>query len=119
MDIVVNLVGLAGILFIIWWFWWSQPQATRAKQGKLVEIHVKDGVYEPAYIEVPILQPITLRFIRHDATPCAETVSFHQLNITQELPLGHAVDIPIELKKEGEYDFTCEMHMYHGKLIGV
>lgn len=116
MTVLINLVGLIIIGLIIWWFWLSKPKITKAEHH-LIEIKVKDGVYNPALIQVNVNEPITLRFIREDASPCAETVIFSNLNISKILPLHTPVDIPLTFPQAGEYEFTCSMGMYRGKLI--
>lgn len=119
MTLLINIIGILIIGFIIWWFWFSQPRAVKTENNNLIEIKVKDGVYQPAIIQVNINRPLTLRFIREDATPCAEVVVFPDLNMTKTLPLNTPIDIPLTLQKPGEYAFTCQMGMYRGKLIAV
>jgi plastocyanin domain-containing protein len=115
--IVVNLAGLLLIAAIIWWFWFSEGSTTLTQAKNIVEIKVKDGVYEPARIQANINQPLILRFIRYDATPCAEFVIFDSLSISRSLPIEEPTDIVINISEPGEYEFTCQMGMYRGKLI--
>ena len=113
----INLTGLLLIAFIIWWFWLAQPGAgVKAGQGP-VEIRVKDGVYQPARIEIPVDQEVQLKFIREDASPCAATVIFHGLDISEELPVNKPKIITLRIKEPGEYKFTCQMQMYTGTLV--
>ena len=51
---IVNLAGIIAIVLIIWWFWLRQPKMLRARGAGPIEILVKDGVYSPARIEVPV-----------------------------------------------------------------
>ncbi len=115
---IVTLIGFALIGFIVWWFWLSQSRLSPIQLDKLIEIKVKEGIYQPASIQVPLNQEITLRFIRQDPSPCAETVIFNTLDINKSLPLNQPTDIKLTLIKPGEYEFTCQMGMYRGKLIG-
>lgn len=115
-TLLVNVAGIALICLIIWWFWFSKSHTSTIKIDNLIEIRVKDGVYQPSNIEAKINQPITLRFIRDDASPCAEIVVFHSLNISKQLPLHQPVDFQLNIKNAGEYEFTCQMGMYRGKL---
>jgi plastocyanin domain-containing protein len=114
---LINLLGVAAIALIIWWFWRSRPRAQRAEIGRPIEIIVDDGVYTPARIEVPLGKPVTLRFIRKDASPCAEKVLFDDFNITGDLPVGRPYDISFVPDKPGEHEFTCQMRMYRGSLV--
>jgi plastocyanin domain-containing protein len=116
MTLLVNTIGILLVGLIIWWFWIYQSRGASTKMDNLIEIKVKDGVYQPAHIEAEINHPIILRFIREDASPCAESVVFGSLNISKQLPLHEPVDISLNIKKPGEYEFTCQMGMYRGKL---
>jgi plastocyanin domain-containing protein len=116
-TLLINFIALTLIGLIVWWFWLNKPRLYSAKTKKLIEITVKDGIYQPAYIQLELNQPITLRFTRKDASPCAEMVIFHSLKISQQLLLNVPTDINLRLEKPGEYEFTCQMGMYRGKLM--
>lgn len=115
-TVLANIVGLALICVIIWWFWFNKSSTAPIRIDSFIEIRVKNGVYQPSNIEAKLNHPFTLRFIRDDASPCAETVIFSSLNISKQLPLHQAVDISLNIKNTGEYEFTCQMGMYRGKL---
>ena len=53
-----------------------------------MDIIVDDGVYEPAVIESNAGEPLSLHFERRDASPCAEQVVFHGLDVSEYLPVG-------------------------------
>ena len=116
MSLWVNLAGIAIIAAIIWWFWLSKPKAKRVQSGVL-EILVDNGVYTPARVEIQAREDVTLRFIRKDASPCAEKVIFADLGINTDLPLNKPVDIQLDKLTAGEYEFTCQMQMYRGSLV--
>ncbi len=112
----VNLLGVLLIAGIAWWFWmYRAPDAAVATQG-IIEIVVENGVYVPARVEVPAGQPTTLRFLRKDASPCAGTVLFSDLNISEDLPVNKSRDIVVNPPTAGIYPFTCQMQMYRGEL---
>jgi plastocyanin domain-containing protein len=114
---LVNFAGLALIAMIVWWFWLSKPKLRKAAVNEPIEIIVDNGVYTPARIEVPLGKPVTLRFIRKDASPCAEKVLFDDFNISSDLPVGRPYDISFVPDKSGEHEFTCQMRMYRGSLV--
>ena len=113
---LVNVAGLAIAGLIVWWFWLSKPKAQRAASG-VIDVIVEGGVYAPARIEVAAGQPVTLRFLRKDPSPCAEKVLFDDLGIAADLPIGQPVELTITPSKAGEYAFTCQMQMYRGTLV--
>ena len=115
-TIFANIVGLVCIGLIVWWFWLSKPKAQRAASG-VIDILVDGGVYTPARIEVVAGQPVILRFLRKDPSPCAEKVLFDDLGIAADLPIGQPVELTITPRKAGEYAFTCQMQMYRGTLV--
>lgn len=118
-QLSVNLLGLLLIAFIVWWFWLSKSKPRKLQEEDSIEILVQDGVYTPSRIQVAVGKPVTLVFIRKDATPCAETVLFDGFNISEQLPLDTPVEIKIIPEKTGEYAFTCQMKMYQGSLVVV
>lgn len=115
---LVNVAGLALLVFIVWWFWLSRP-ASRKAAGGVIDILVDHGVYTPARIEVPANQPVTLRFLRQDASPCAEKVEFDALGISEDLPLGKPREVHLPPLPAGEVEFTCQMKMYRGTLVAA
>lgn len=116
MHLWINLAGVLIIGLIIWWFWLSRPKARQA-QSNVVDILVDNGVYTPARIEVKAGEPLTLRFLRKDASPCAEKVLFAELGINRDLPINENTEIRLQPLQEGEYEFTCQMQMYRGSLV--
>lgn len=112
----VNVAGLVLVGLIVWWFWLSKPKTQRAASGA-IDVIVDGGVYAPARIEVVAGQPVTLRFLRKDPSPCAEKVLFDELGIAADLPIGQPVELTITPGKAGEYAFTCQMQMYRGTLV--
>ncbi len=115
--VVVNAAGLIAIGLIIWWFWLSKPRARAETGTRPIEIIVDQGVYTPSRIEVPVGRPIILRFLRKDASPCAEKVLFDDFGIAVDLPVNEPTDVVIIPKEAGEFEFTCQMQMYRGQLV--
>ena len=116
MTVIVNLIGLALIGAIIWWFWLAQTQSVKAA-SQPIDILVNDGVYQPAHIAATLGEPLTLRFLRKDPSPCAEKVIFADFDISADLPVNEYKDIVITPDKKGEFAFTCQMQMYRGTLM--
>ncbi|MBL4622520.1 MAG: cupredoxin domain-containing protein, partial [Immundisolibacteraceae bacterium] len=84
----INLAGVGLIGLIVWWFWLyrlAEPDGVATSGvGKQLIITVADGVYQPDRIQLTEGQPIQLRFLRKDPSPCAEMVLFDGLNISQQ-----------------------------------
>lgn len=116
-DLIFNLAGFILIALIVWWFWLSRPKAQHFSGAAPIEIIVANGVYTPARIEVPAGQPVTLRFIRKDPSPCAEKALFDDLGISADLTVGKPLDVTVTPPRPGEYEFTCQMRMYRGMLV--
>ena len=112
-----NIVVIVFILFIIWWFWLAKPKAKAATQNDIIEVIVENGVYTPSVIQTSKGQPLTLRFLRRDPSPCAEKVIFSALNLNADLPINEPIDIRLTVDTPGGYEFTCQMGMYRGKLL--
>ena len=116
MDILVNLIALLLLVGIVWWFWLYRPVAVK-KASNVGEILVDNGGYEPANIKLQKGEPVTLKFLRNDASPCAEKVIFDKLHLSVDLPVGETVEVKIQPEQAGEIGFTCQMQMYRGRLV--
>jgi plastocyanin domain-containing protein len=117
MEVIVNIAGLVLAAFIVWWFWISKSRGEARIRGDAVSIVVDAGVYDPPVIRASAGKPLTLRFIRKDPSPCAEKVIFNGLDISADLPVGKPYELSFTAPSAGEYEFTCQMAMYRGKLI--
>jgi len=113
---IINALGIVLIAGIVWWFWLYKPAQTSAKPGELL-VTVENGVYQPARLTLPADQATSVKFLRKEASPCAGTVVFADLNISEELPLDREISIQLPALKPGRYSFTCQMQMYRGELI--
>lgn len=111
----VNVIGIALIVWIIWWFWLYRPKSMAVVDNTL-QVIVDNGVYQPAQLQVPAQQSVTINFLRKDPSPCAEMVVFPDLQITKTLPLNQAVRISLPAMDQGDYPFHCQMQMYRGQL---
>lgn len=114
--ILFNLLGLLLIVLIAWWFWVAKSK--KVIQAKdIIEIKVANGVYKPDAIEIKKDTDITLRFIREDENPCSGTVVIDAFEKSADLPVATPTDLIIRPNKTGEFEFTCQMGMYRGRLI--
>jgi plastocyanin domain-containing protein len=119
-QLIVSLVGFAVIGWIVWYFWLWKPEsvAAQAVDGgiQVVDVTVRGG-YQPAAIVVKAGQPLRLNFTRRESTPCGEEIVLPEFGKRAHLPENKTVPIEITPEKPGEYEFTCGMNMYKGKLI--
>lgn len=112
---LINVLGLLLIALIVWWFWLYKPRQVQAEAGQLL-ITVANGVYQPAHIQLRANEPLTLEFLRKDSSPCAESVVFPDLKLSQELPLNKTTRVQLPGLQPGTYAFHCQMQMYRGEL---
>jgi len=130
MIIFINIIATSLFVFIIWWFWLSSPKVYKlgteksdAKKldleksdSETIDVIVDNGVYTPSHIEVNQGQALTLRFLRKDASLCAEKVIFEDWNLSADLPVERTVELKVPTDEKGEHAFTCQMQMYRGVL---
>ncbi len=119
-QIIVNLAGFAVITWIVWYFWlWKDKKVpVQIKDGDLQEVDVTvKGGYQPASIVVKAGQKVRLNFTRREASTCGEEVVIPAFGKRAHLPENQTVTIEVTPEKPGEYEFTCGMNMYRGKLI--
>ena len=119
-QIVVTLVGLGIVGWIVWYFWlWKgESIAARTKKSGMQEVDVTvKGGYQPASILVKSGEPVKLNFTRREASTCGEEVVLPSFGKRAHLPENQTVTVEVTPEKPGEYEFTCGMNMYRGKLI--
>ena len=119
-NIIVTLVGFGIIGWIVWYFWLWKGETVAAGVGASgvleVDVTVKGG-YQPAAIEAEAGRPLRLNFTRREASLCGEEVVLPEFGRRAHLPENQTVGIEITPQSPGEYEFTCGMNMYKGKLI--
>ncbi len=119
-QIIVTLVGLMMIGLIVWYFWLWKGDSINARRaaGGFMEIDVTvKGGYQPATIVAKTGQLLRLNFTRREASLCGEEVVLPDFGKRAHLPQDKTVPVEVTPEKPGEYEFTCGMNMYRGKLI--
>jgi plastocyanin domain-containing protein len=119
-QILVTVAGLSVIGWIVWYFWlWKGKTVSAvvtAHGRQAVDVTVKGG-YQPAAIQVQAGQPVRLNFTRREASTCGEEVIFPDFGKRVHLPENQTISLEVVPDKPGEYEFTCGMNMYRGKLV--
>ncbi len=118
-QIVVTLAGLGFSICITWFFFFSSKEGMRVEtRGKFQEatILVKGG-YTPDVIIVEHGKPVRLKFHRQETAACSEMVLLPDFEKSAKLPTGEVVPLEFVPEKPGEYEFSCQMGMFRGKLI--
>ena len=113
-KIIISIFGLLSILFTYWYFFMKKINTVQT--GGTVDILV-DGGYKPERIAIPYGKTTKLVFQRKDNNSCLEEVVLADFKIRKSLPMNEKVTIEITPDKKGEFDFSCAMGMFHGKLI--
>jgi plastocyanin domain-containing protein len=118
-QIGVLLGAVVSSVLVIWYFFFAEKKGTQlAASGGVQEatIVVKGG-YTPDVLVVKAGQPVRLNFNRQETASCSEMVLFPDFDKSAQLPTGETVPIEFTPDRPGEYDFQCQMGMFHGKLI--
>ncbi|VVA43536.1 Cupredoxin family domain protein [Candidatus Roizmanbacteria bacterium] len=113
-KIIVSIFGLLSIIFTYWFFFMKKINTVQAEG--IINILV-DGGYKPERISIPYGKTTKLVFERKDSSPCLEEVILANFKVRKFLPLNEKTVIEINPTKKGEFDFSCGMGMFHGKLI--
>jgi plastocyanin domain-containing protein len=120
LNLIVTLTGLAMIVWIVWYFWLWKGESFMAQVGtrgiQEVGVVVKGG-YQPSTIVAKAGIPLRLNFTRREASTCGEEVVLPEFGKRAHLPENKSIAIEVVPERKGEYEFTCGMNMYKGKLI--
>lgn len=117
MSFIINLTALFLGIFIIWWFWITCNKKAHVAGKQVIEVILENGVFQPELIHVRLNQPLHLRFIRRDPSPCAQMVIFNDFSLSAELVVGEPNDLMLVPDQQGEFVFSCQMAMYQGRLV--
>jgi len=115
-KIIVSIFGVISILFTYWFFFMKKVNTVVATD----EINILvDGGYKPERIAIPYGKTTKLVFHRKDSSSCLEEVVIADFKVRKFLPLNEKTEIEINPTKKGEFDFSCGMGMFHGKIIVI
>lgn len=115
-KIFVIFASIGGIIFTYWFFLMKKEKAVIKVGTTGIDIVVKGG-YSPEVISISKGKTTTLNFIRRDPSSCLEDVVIPDFKIRKYLPMNEKVSIPLTPKREGSYEISCGMNMFHGKII--
>ncbi len=113
-KILVIIGGFLTIGIIAWYFFGKKEETVLADEN--IDIEVSGG-YKPSKIQLKKGQKTTLSFLRTDSNSCLEDVVLPDFKIKKFLPLNKEVSIEIKPEKTGEFEISCGMNMFHGKII--
>lgn len=81
-----------------------------------VNVNVAGG-YDPEIINFKKGIPAEITFTRTNAQGCLDIVHSNDLNFETELPLNVAQTVTIPTNEAGNFDFSCGMDMFGGKVV--
>jgi len=118
--IIVTVLGLALIAFIVWFFWLKRSRGTRATKtsgGYQEAMILVKGGYTPDVVVVEKGKPVRLNFRREESASCSEMVVFPDFDKSAKLPTGETVPVEFLPQEAGEFEFSCQMGMFRGRLV--
>ena len=113
-KILVLIFSGLGIFFTYWFFLMKKDEMISVTNS--VDIIVKGG-YSPSAISIPQGKTTKLNFVRKDSSSCLEAVVIPYFKIRKYLPMNKKISISITPEKKGEYEISCGMNMFHGRII--
>ncbi len=118
-KILVGIGGAISIVFVIWFFFGKKKKGTKViTKNNIQEVEIiVDGGYNPDIIEVKKGRKVKLNFNRRDPSDCLEEVVLGDFGIRRKLALNRVTSVEFTPEKSGEFDFSCGMGMFHGKII--
>ena len=119
-GVAVLLAALALDVGIAWFFWGPRRGGARAattSSGYQEALVLVKGGCTPDLIVVRHGKPVRLSFRREETAACSEMVVLAEFGKSAKLPTGETVAVEFLPEQPGEYEFTCQMGMFQGKLI--
>jgi Cu(I)/Ag(I) efflux system membrane fusion protein len=93
-------------------------EETKTAEASEPTIIVKGG-YEPEVLRLAANQPRRIVFDRRDEGACTDKVLIPSLGIEQQLKPFAKTVIDLPTTATGEIDYSCGMHMLHGKIVAT
>ena len=118
-KLLISAGGIGLIGLELWWFLMSEKTAKKAEEkADTQEVTITvDGGYDPTEILVRAGKPVRINFLRRDPSSCLEQVLIPDFNRSVNLALNQITSVEFTPKTPGEYEFTCGMKMYRGKIV--
>lgn len=119
-DIIVLVLAIALIGFICDWFFGKHQKQVRNAQVNNHEQHatiVVKGGYSPNTLILKQGIPAKVSFNMQDSTACLSHVVIEKLGIDRDLTQQQITTVEIPTDQKNEFDYTCGMNMFHGKII--
>ena len=110
----MTVLGVGVIGFVYWFFFGKKEAATVAANKLTVTV---EGGYKPSVIRLEKDKTTTLTFLRKDSNSCLEELVFPDFKIKRYLPMNEQVNVEINPKERGKYEFHCAMNMFKGKIV--
>lgn len=81
-----------------------------------IKINVAGG-YDPQVVHLQQGVPAELTFTRTNTQGCLDVVHSVALGFSTKLPLNQAQTVTVPTDQSGEFEFSCGMDMFHGKVV--
>ena len=91
-------------------------RGAHADVAPTTRVRVRGG-YSPNTIYGRVGEPLRILFRREETAVCSEQVVFPYFGKSAMLPAYQDVAVDLLPDQPGEYEFTCQMGMLHGRLV--
>ena len=120
MRIISILIAILIIGFIIWWFFIRKVndiEAAKTSKNKQKAQIIIQGAYSPSTLVLQKGIPAEVEFVQKDSTACLAEIKSGDLALDKKLAPGEKVSIKVPTDQIGEYNYSCGMNMFHGKVV--
>ncbi len=119
-KVLILLVSLTAVATILWWFFGKRESSeilAHMEGNQQVVTIIVDGGYLPNVVILKLGIPAKLIFHRKDPSSCLEEVILPDFGKQARLPVGKPFEIVINPDKMGEFQYSCGMRMFFGKVV--
>lgn len=87
-----------------------------AEKVQKINVTVAGG-YQPEVVNLKQGVPAEITFTRTKDQGCLDVVHSQDLNFETKLPLNEAETVQVATDQAGEFNFSCGMDMFFGKVV--
>lgn len=114
------IIAILLIVFIVWWFYFRQVDDTEEVEAnnnlQKAQVVIQGG-YSPSTLVLQKGIPAEVEFLQKDSTACLAEIKSAELALDQKIEPNERITVKVPTDQAGEFNYSCGMNMFHGKVV--